>query len=193
MKRKALAAVLGAAGLVGFAVSSHAQGSVLFDNYGSSPYYPVVYGSTGQGVSAPLAGTGALGDVSVELGYFLGTFTGSSTFTLIPSSIVPINPNLAEAPNGVGNSTTGYFQGGAVTIPGYSSGPVSFEILAFNAGYSGVEQWVEPSIAGAGLPANNFTALPGPIVLTPTPEPTTLALAGLGGLASLVALRRKQA
>jgi hypothetical protein len=29
--------------------------------------------------------------------------------------------------------------------------------------------------------------------VAPVPEPTTLALAGLGGLASLVALRRKQA
>jgi len=189
MKRKVLASVLGAAGLLGLAASSYGQGSVLFDNYGSIPYYPVVY----QG-----SGAGALGNVSVELGYSIG----GAAFTLIPGSIGAINPSLtALSGNGSGPATTGYFQLGAQVIPGYNSGSVAFEILAWtttggtdfsHAAFNGTLVWTEPSIAGAGLPANNFTALSGPIVLVPTPEPATLALAGLGGLASLVAFRRKQ-
>jgi hypothetical protein len=193
MKRKVLAAVLGVAGLVGMSVSSHAQGTVAFDNYGSSPYYPVIYGSTIQGVAPNLAGTSAGSNVSVELGYFIGTFTSGSVWTLIPSSITSINPALSAPAGGSGPSVTGYFQGPAVQIPGYTAGAISFEIIASAPGYVGTLQWVEPSIATSPSPAGFFTALPGSTVLLPVPEPTTLALAGLGGLASLVAFRRKQA
>jgi len=183
MKRKVLATVLGAVGVLGLAASSYGQGSVAFDNYGAVPYHPVVYSGT-----AALAGA----NVSVELGYALGA--GQTTgFTLLPTSITAINA-----------ATPGYFQGPAVVIPGYVSGAVTFEILGWtttggtdfaNAAYSTLLSpyiWTEPSISALPSPAGFFTALPGNIVLTPTPEPTTLALAGLGGLASLVAFRRKQ-
>jgi hypothetical protein len=198
MKRHIIASIMGAAGLVGMAATSYGQGQILFDNYDSSPYYPVVYGSVGQGVSAGLAGTGALQDVSVELGYAVGA-NQTSGFTLIPSSIIAINPNLSEAPGGVGQATTGWFQGGNFDIP--TVGATTFEVLAwtgssFGAGaYDGTLIWTEPSLTSTALPTAAFTAMPGDLVLlptTPTPEPTTLALAGLGGLASLVAFRRKQ-
>jgi len=45
----------------------------------------------------------------------------------------------------------------------------------------------------AVLVAGFMNGGPTELTLSPVPEPTTLALAGLGGLASLVALRRKQA
>jgi len=96
----------------------------------------------------------------------------------------------------------GYFQGPAVVIPGYVSGAVTFEILAYStdglwsslSAQTGNSTYIftEASIQALPSPAGGFTALSGPIILTPTPEPTTLALAGLGGLASLVAFRRKQ-
>lgn len=177
MKRKVFSTVLGAAGLLSLAISSPAQGKIYFDNYNSNPYYPIVYAG-----SNALAGSEAY----AELGYALGTTT--TGFTLIPTSITEVNA-----------TTPGYFQGGIVQIPGYTSGPVSFEILAWvgasyaSATYTGSINWTEPSIAVSPARAGFFTALPGDVVLTPTPEPTTLALAGLGGLASLVAFRRKQA
>jgi PEP-CTERM motif len=204
MKRKALAAVLGFAGLVGLAASSYGQGNVYFNTYASTPYYPIVYGSVAQGVDASLAGTGAGVNVSAELGYFIGTSSSPSDFTLLPTSITAVSP-LSEAPNGVGSPTTGYINGSTVSIPGYSAGPISFEILAWVAsgtgagggtfgtsGYTGSLIWTEPSIASGQSPAGYFTAMPGDITLTPVPEPSTWALAGLGALAFL-AFRRKKA
>jgi hypothetical protein len=183
MKRTVLTSVLGAACLLGLAASSYGQGSVFFDNYDSTPYFPVKYSN----------GTLAGANVSVELGYALGA--GQTTgFTLIPGSITSINPALL---------TGGYFQGPIVSIPTYVSGAITFEILGSSSDglWSNIVPgnpslstyiWTEASIPGAGLPAGDFAGLTGPIVLVPTPEPTTLALAGLGGLASLVAFRRKQ-
>jgi PEP-CTERM motif len=185
MKRKVLATVLGSAGLIGMAVSSFGQGQVFFDNYNSTPYatFPVKYGPGTGGLQGTLAGS----NVSAELGYFLGTTTNPAQMTLIPSSIVAINA-----------ATPGYFEGAIATIPGYSAGPVSFEILAFSADglFSDAAAptiWTEASIPATPSPAGFFSSLAAPTILLPVPEPTTLALAGLGGLASLVAFRRKQA
>jgi hypothetical protein len=187
MKKQVLASVLGTASLLVLTASSYGQGSVFFDNYDVTPYYPVTYSGSGN-----LAGS----DVSVELGYALGA-NQTTGFTLLPTSITALNA-----------ATPGYFEGPIVTIPDYVSGPVTFEILGWtttggttfaNAAFNTIGSpytWTEASIPANPSPAGSFAALPGNINLTPTtvvPEPTTLALAGLGGLASLMAMRRKKA
>jgi len=207
MKRKVIAAVIGTAGLVGMAASSYGQGNVFFNTYVTTPYEPVVYGAGTGG----LQNSGAGPNVDAELAYFIGTATGSSVFTMLPSTIQAVSgPEPAAAPNDPTGS--GYIIGGATAIPGYVSGAVSFEILAWAASGTGSGAggtlatstinnnstkffWTEASIpAGLGTPAGYFQALPAQeIVLTSAvPEPTTLALAGLAGLVSLVAYRRKQ-
>jgi len=210
MKRKVIAAVLGAAGLVGLATSSYGQGQILFNTYESTGYYPVTYGAAAQ--TALSVGQYAVGpNVDVELGYFVGALSANTSFTLIPSTIQAVG-TTPEAVDGTGPSAVGYIQGGAVAggIPGVTTAgaPVSFEILAWiasgagsgggtyaNSLYNGVYKW-QDSFAinniGASAPAGLFSALGGNAVLTPVPEPTTLALAGLGG-AALLALRRKKA
>jgi hypothetical protein len=190
MKRTILAAVLGVAGL---AVSSYGQGYINFGNYSSVPYYAVVYNST----VGPSKNLQVGSEASVELGYKYGVQT---SFTLIPSSVTAISGTLTAVDNGTGgafsgSTITGWFIGPTVTIAGYASGPVTFEILATaGANYAGSLVWTEPATAIAtGLSApGQFTALPGDIVLNYVPEPTTLALGILGGL-SLLAFRRKQA
>jgi len=200
--------VIGAASLIGLAASSYGQGQIIFNTYVTTPYYPIVYGAG----TGPLQNTGADINVDAELGYFIGTSSNPSDFTLLGNSITAVSAT-ANTPGVYANDTTGsgYITGPALQIPGYSSGPISFEILAWVA--SGVGSgaggtaanstindllnpltWTESSIpAGASTPAGNFTAMSGPVILTQVPEPATLALAGLGGLASLVAFRRRKA
>jgi hypothetical protein len=211
MKRKVIAMVIGAVGVVGLTTSSYGQGQVAFDTYSSTGYFPVTYSAQAQTLLG-LSGPGAGQNVDAELGYFIGTADGSSVFTFLSQTITPLAPDSAP-PDGIGTAITGYIRGGAVTggIPGYTSGPISFEILAWVAtgngagggtfntsGYNGTFEWTESSLpqVGPSAPATFFQSLTGNAVLNPTapvPEPTTLALAGLGGLASLVALRRKKA
>jgi len=210
MKRKVIAAVIGAAGLVGLTASSYGQGQIEFNTYASTGYFPVTYSSAAQ--TALGVGLGAGPNVDVELGYFLGTSSNPAQFTLIPSTIQAVG-TTPEPIDGTGPTVAGYVQGGPVSggIPGYTSGTLSFEILAWVAsgnghgggtyatsGYNGSFIWTDSIPAanvGASSPAAFFSALTGNAVLTATavPEPTTLALAGLGGLASLVMLRRKRA
>jgi PEP-CTERM motif len=196
MKKQVLASVLGVAGLLGLTASSYGQAQIFFDNYVASPYYNVQYAGTGVA-----AGT----EVSVELGYAVGA--GQTTgFTLLPATITTINPAASQPNNGVGPAVGGWFDGPIATLTGVGSGQAAtLEVLAWtttggttfaNAAFTGTLIWTEPgaTLGGNGLPASNFTAMPGSVILNPTvvPEPTTLALAGLGSLASLVALRRKQ-
>ena len=100
----------------------------------------------------------------------------------------------------------------SITIPGYTSGTVDFIVEVYNGtSYSDVSSTIKGESgvvtlstlatavnllttgdlmsdnASATSPLNAFTVSPAAV-----PEPTTLALAGLGG-AALLALRRKKA
>jgi hypothetical protein len=85
----------------------------------------------------------------------------------------------------VGQVNTDYVLYGGATIAGLSY----FGILALNPSVSGA--------AAPGTPANMNTIWPGSSsqafnLLVPIPEPSTLALAGLGGLSILFLRRRKK-
>jgi hypothetical protein len=201
LKKNIITAIIGAANLSGLVVAAYGQGYVVFDNYLCTPSYPIVYGP-GCGV---LTGQGAGADVSVELGYALGTNSYrpyddylNPNITLIPSSITAVNPAVFtlvnEFPMG------GYFLGPVVTIPDYTSGPITFEILAWtidggttfaNSETNAVIEWIEPSISNILTPPGYFTALPGDIVFIELPEPATLSLVEVGILGIFVALRRR--
>jgi hypothetical protein len=60
-------------------------------------------------------------------------------------------------------------------------------------GFSSVFTGITQASSIVGIPDLPNGLFLGSFTVTAVPEPTTLALAGLGGLASLVALRRKQA
>jgi PEP-CTERM motif len=180
MKKSILIAVLGVAAC---AATSYGQGYVVMNSYSANNGAGAI--STANGV--PLDSTW-----TAELYFALGTVSDSpglglpsGAFTALPSSLVNFDAN-----------GDGYFQlSTPVAVPGYTSGAISFEILvdgiayhggAFTESKIGTDPASPPSIFGdngPGMPA---------IIIVSTPEPTTLALAGLGGLASIVALRRKQ-
>jgi hypothetical protein len=203
MKKSIFIGVLGMAAVS--ATSSFGQGAVFFSSY-----------TANQNAGAPTTffsgGSGLVGvPFTAELYYFLGTVSDPVNNAL-PTSITSdvtgltllngVSAALDNSGSATGANGLGYFDGGTVVIPGYGSGPVTFEVVEYNGstydtssirGRTG--SWTESLIQPTSLPAGNFGdngVMPSGFVAV-VPEPTTLALAGLGGLASLVALRRKQA
>jgi hypothetical protein len=187
MKRALITAALGFATVV----SSHAQGFIIFDNYDSEPYMPIAYG-IGHGPGDTVADP----NVHADLLFTLGVSATASTDLGLS---VPIDPTAVDS---FGNH--GYFKGGSVMIPGYVSGPVTFQVEAWDTitgssygtattkGMSFV--WQESSLATTGLPVNFFAGLPGPngapLLGLAIPEPSVLALSGVG-LAALLIRRKK--
>jgi len=211
MKKSIIASILGIA--VATVVSSaYGQGTTLEDNYNSSPYMPVTYSSTAANLPAALASSAGNGvgdaNVDVELLFALGANQSLGSLVALPSSIEAIDPSKSAL------GQPGYFDTLSVVIPGYTSGSVTFAIEAFYVGtlygntgtdyahsnLRGVSAtWNESSLATGLATATTWAGLPGPngsslvalANVAPVPEPTTLALGGLG-LASLMAFRRKQ-
>jgi len=202
MKKSVIIAALGMAAAV---ASSYGQGYIAFNTYvanagagASTSYFNTFSGG-------PLVGSTVSGAFSAELYYALGTVSDPVNLGQAASIMSPVT-GLTAIPSSTtafDSNGDGWFQGGTVTIPGYSTGAVTFEIVATGTinghafvGRSG--SFTESTIANSlSAPLTAFGDNgPGPVnffVATVVPEPTTLALAGLGGLASLVALRRKQA
>jgi len=212
MKKALVAAILG----IGLSVtSSHGQGYIVFENYAVAPVNggtvvvsPVTYGTsagvkTGQNV-------GAASGFKADL---LFSLDGGATYNVAAGSQTPFygtyNGAAAQSQDG-GSPTTdgaGSFIGPKVTIPGYTSGPVSFEVRAYNGSsygllgfYNGISNpFTISSLQTSALqPAGDTMALSGttatglqPFVVN-VPEPTVFALAGLGA-AGLLAFRRKKA
>jgi len=199
MKKSIFIAVLGVAAV---AASSYGQGYIVFSTYtsngGAGNIAETLVGSTPLGSSYTASLYYALGTVADPVSQTAASITSpvSGAFTLYTgANSSPVFDNSGEA---TGTPGLGFVDGGLLTIPGYTSGAISFELVATGPserGRSGA--WTESTIvSSASLPpgyfGDNGTA-PAFFVASPVPEPTTLALASLGGLASLVALRRKQA
>jgi hypothetical protein len=193
MKKTIVASIIGIAACAAVS-TTYGQGNLIFANYsaagGSAPATiggltcgpsftaQLLYSSTGlAGSFAPVAGAAS-------------TFFGNS--------------------NGDTANGAGFFAPVAATVGSYTTGTAFFEAVVFNngslgaatqVGYSSVFSYSSLATASNLHLAQKPFTVDGsdcavslvPITVSAVPEPTTLALAGLGGLASLVALRRKQA
>jgi len=176
MKKTLVASILGLAMTV---ASSFGQGHVFFNNYVGTVYQPVKY-NTGE-----VVGSG----FSAQLYYGLGSGLSFNQLTLLPSSTTTIGTQVA-----------GYITGGILDIPGYSSGPITFAIVAFNGADwatstaktlpQNVSTWTETSIPSGNNPAATFQQNV-PAVIVTVPEPSTFALAGIGSAALMIFRRRK--
>jgi len=194
MKKSLIAPILGLAVSV---VSSHGQGSVFFDNYNSNAGAgaQITYNAASTGLSGPIGG------FTAALYYELGTATAdpgndNAVVNVALSALTATGPNAGLTPAYPTSIGNGYFSGPVVTIPGYASGAVTFEIVAFNGanyqasavrGRSG--SFTETSLATGTTPAAYFANNP-TFQVFGVPEPTTIALAGLG-MAGLLAFRRR--
>jgi len=175
MKKTILAIMAGAA----FAASSYGQGTIVFAN------------GTGSVISLNGVSATAAQGVKAQLWYApLGT-TDLSLFTALSSTAA------------VGTPLAGRFSGGTQTIPGINpaGGSVAAIVRAFDGatwatsfgqGQSAIftVDTGDPTSIPAGTPTS-VAALFGPINVVTVPEPSSMALAGIGAASLLLFRRRK--
>jgi len=189
MKKTIVASILGVVASVVPVGSSYGQGYVFFNNYDATTHAAVTWANTG--VPAGKAGL-AVGNLwKADLLYQFG---GGA---LTPAGVVA---TFFGATDGDLATGAGYFQGPIATIPNYSGGAITFVVRAFlgtdfaTALYSGQQTF---TIAGGipngtpAPPAGSFGAAFLPFTVTAVPEPSALALIGLGTGALLFLRRRK--
>jgi len=215
MKKALVAAILGIALNV---TTSHGQGYIIMENYtlagagGTTPVYAGVTYGTSAGANAGKF----VGNASGFKADLLYSLDGGATYTALAGSTTPFYVNGGTPSHDGGSPTTdgaGSFIGSTLTIPGYTSGAVTFEVRAFNGAsfgaagfYNGISNpfTISSLVNNQALPPGDLLNASGVVPFTGTsstglqpfvvdvPEPTVFALAGLGA-AGLMAFRRKKA
>jgi hypothetical protein len=199
MKRSILLGVLG----MGSMVAAYGQGQLSFANYNASTQLNGITYANG-----PAAGLGVGPEISVTLLYGVSTDTSISQLTPLASSTTVIGLGAATGPGpiNVGGFITGagVFSGGAVTVPSLGGTAIPGGTYAFaevaTGMYLGITYTGDSAIFHGTTSAVDIlppTTLPaglfdGSFTVSSIPEPTTLALGGLG-LAGLLMARRKKA
>ena len=190
--------VLSILGLTVAAVSSYGQGATAFDTYDANGGAGIIT-TFGDG---PSVGAGLDDTFTGKLLYSTTAFTDSAT-TSQATAALPLNPLLAVGSTGTfatGAASAGYVIGPNFNFTG-SGTTLYCEIAAFNGAsygemgfYSGHSAEFQVTlVTGTTFPsADQLDGMsPFSAYLVPTPEPTTLALGGLGAL-SLLAFRRRK-
>jgi len=208
MKKAIVLAIIGIAAAA--ATSSYGQGAIKLDNYDT--YGPNVnYGAGSDGA----VGTGV--GSAYTMGVYYWNASGDHTGGTISDPTGVADPTtLGSFLLGTGNNNTAQFASAAVThiggqalgngafaVPGSDPNGgqvwtlmiVAYEGASYNAAlYRGHSAAFNLTLSAASNPTTVLTgsAMPGFSVFQAVPEPTTMALGGLG-LASLLLFRRKQA
>ncbi len=210
MKKSLVLAVLG---LSAAAVSSFGQGSVAFNTYNAN---------SNSGLETTFGLNGTYGGVTGSVGAGIGTaFTAellwSSTAINSSATVGAVAAGASELAGGWNLGVTaqffpvgtalGYVKGNNLNLTSAqiaSGGTVYLEVVAFTGGaYATAGQWSGHSASFTATVASGVTApdasqmnnmpLWSVYNVTSAPEPSSLALAGLGGFGMLMAFRRKQA
>lgn len=196
MKKAIVASVLGIAGSLAMVSTSHAQGTVYFQNYTSAANAttldaPVTFasngtvavGGTGTANQAVTAGWGVGSEFNAALLYSIGN---TGTYTLLTQSNsgatfagpagYPAGFTFGNTADGTtggrSGANPGYFLGAGITIPNYTTGSIAFIVEAYNGS-------TYAASVGAGLWRGESAALVLPSIATGT-NPTGY-LTGLSG------------
>jgi hypothetical protein len=196
--------VLAVAGLLITTGSVYGSGSIAFNTYlsNNSSGIEVTY------ANGPQVGQGIGNAFTGQLLYSFTPITDSATSGLFTPPLTPGWTVGSTGTFGTGGVPAGYVAGPNLNLSAYTSGPVYFEIVAFNGssyntsilrGHSA--SFYQDMATGTTIPwpadgnwwpsQGNGSGIVAPFAIY-IPEPTTTALGGLG-LASLLLFRRKQA
>lgn len=186
MKRSVVMAVLGLAAVA--ATSAYGQGGINIGNY-QAPFNPVVWDATSGGGRVHSSD-------GVQLSLWWGQGAGLTTDQLSFGVALPWKTDSE------GLGYFGYYQLTQATLPGWAAGQTwTFQVRAsgnsvrgaVDTGLSRSQLWAESAniafVGGTppGLPGNSTQSIG---VTVFVPEPTTFALAGLGGAALMIFRRR---
>jgi hypothetical protein len=199
MKRKVVGLILGLS--VSAAIRSFGTGTIYLSNYyGTENVFPVTYAATG--VPPGDAGMPVDQTFSAALYAGLGTISDPSQLTLIPGSVTSFNGFW----NSLGAAWNGWIvPAPLISIPGYTSGPVTFGLVAWetsgpfgesfynlNSGAPVIQGasalWTEPQIP-TNAPVTSDPALQSDYSFTIgvpqftvalVPEPSEASMAGIG-------------
>jgi hypothetical protein len=200
MKKSIVLAILGIAAAAG--TTAFGQGTVYFKNYFNSTSPTINFNASGI-IPASKDGLAVGPNLSAELLWFNGLTANPAALTLVAGSLTPFGGSA----DGDVAGGAGLFIGPIVTLPGYVSGLATFQVAVFGTeganSYSGTSGLFTMTPATGAQPAPGFNQVQvgvGSIQYNPgsysvadaVPEPTTMALGGLG-LAALMVFRRKQA
>jgi len=200
MKRAILTTLIAAA-TSGFITKAHGQGAILFANFdGGSLNAPVTFAMTyTTGGISGVAGEKVGSEFSADLLYSLDGGASYNFLTQTAAGAGSSYPTAFSGTDGNDASGAGYFIGPAVSIPGYSSGSITFIVRAYSGPTFANSAWfgesapfTMSSISTGTESLSHFSGLAPFNVVWFIPEPSTFALAGLGA-AGLIAFRRKKA
>lgn len=202
MKKSVVLAIIAVMGTAASTVEGN--GTVGFENYFSSSSPTINYSSNPFLAPYGKAGLALGSEFSAELAYYPGITYNLPDLTLLSSSITPfgVDPISHPAADGQVSYGAGWFWGpGDLELPGTTQEEVvTLDVFAFNNGSLGASTIFGSSgafqvtLGGGVIPPALLRGTPGAsfTVTLLSPEPTTLALGGLG-LATLMLFRRKQA
>jgi hypothetical protein len=202
MKKSIVLAILGIAAAAG--TTAYGQGTVVFKNYFASTSPTINFNATGV-TPASKEGLALGSSLSAELLWFNGLTANPAALSVVAGSLTP----FGSGPTADGDIAgfAGLFIGSVVTLPGYVSGLATFQVDVF--GTEGANSYAGSSALFTMTPATGASPPPGfnqvqvgvgsiqynpgsYSVIDSVPEPTTMALGGLG-LAAMMFIRRKKA
>jgi len=185
---------------VAAATSMYGQGNFNFNDLSSTAAITIgaSNGVSGQGAAGNFVGTG----YTASLFYGPAGSTSYAQLTAFPGADTVFFGTGKSDPDQTGGA--GLFDGGNVTLPTtgnvdigvavwWNGGAATSYAQAVADGYNTGQSPLVPILLAVGATAfpQDLTALSSFTVVGPVPEPTTLALCGLGA-ASLLLLRRKK-